>query len=222
MDKKAFCIKCSHKVEYSIASERVEMTVRGVHFSYVEFSAICKECGDEVYVAEINDINHERREEEYRKAARIISIVEIQEILDKYNISAGPLAKLLRFGDVTVNRYLSGQLPSREHSEKLLKVKHSRKLMEELLEEEKDRISPVAYAKCRERLNYLNELYGKDKIELIARYIIAKSGDITALALQKLLYYDMLTLYFCDKRVKHKCPLKIIIIILFLLVILVI
>lgn len=189
MNNKAFCMECGRPVEYSIKSEVIELTIRGVTFSYVELSAYCRECGCNIYVSEINDNNAESREEAYRKAMRLISVSEIQEILDKYNIGAGPLAKLLGFGEVTISRYLSGQLPSRDHSEKLLKLKFDRKQMESILEDGKENISTVAYTKCRAELDKLNDLYGKSKIELITRYLLAKSGDITPLALQKLLYY---------------------------------
>lgn len=61
--------------------------------------------------------------------------------------------------------------------------------MEENLEINKANISDVAYRKCRESLNQLNELYSERKIEVITRYFLKKACDITPLALQKMLYY---------------------------------
>ena len=187
--KEVFCIECGDYKTFTIKTTREEITVRGVTFSYLEQTAYCSECGEEIYVPEINDINVQAREDAYRKASRLITVTEVNEILKKYNIGAGPLAKLLGFGDVTINRYLSGQIPSREHSEKLLELRASHRIMEEYLESGKEQITNVAYQKCREALDKLNALYGKDKIEVVARYILCKSSDITPMALQKLLYY---------------------------------
>ncbi len=185
----AFCIACGCEQPYTVSSSRVTITVNGLTFSYVEKQAYCSECGEAVYVPEINDENVISREDGYRKAAKLITIEEINEILEKYKIGAGPLARLLGFGDVTVNRYLAGQLPSRSHSDLLLKVLTSYRAMDEYLEAGKEKITGVAYEKCRAAIDELSDLYGTKKIELVTRYILVKACDITPLALQKLLYY---------------------------------
>lgn len=185
-----FCINCGEKTEYIVKSQRVDMSVRGIEFSYVEHTAYCSVCGEEVYVPEINDLNVASREEAYRKAAKLITIPEINQLMRKYNIGAGPLAKVMGFGEVTINRYIGGQLPSKEHSAQLLEVLSSHKAMEKRLEANKHIITPIAYAKCREAINQLNVLYGQKKIELVARYILNKAVEITPLALQKLLYFS--------------------------------
>lgn len=187
--KKAYCIHCGEMREYKLKTSREETTVRGTTFSYLENTAFCTECGEEVYIPEINDMNVQAREDAYRKASHLITISEVREILEKYAIGAGPLALLMGFGEVTITRYLGGQIPSREHSEKLLEVRASHKKMEEYLEAGKDRITAAAYQRCRKAIDKLTDLYGKKKIELVTRYILCKTNDITPMALQKLLYY---------------------------------
>lgn len=186
----SYCINCNEKTEYEVKAQRISMTVRGTNFSYVEQIAYCKKCGEEVYVPDINDLNVSSREEAYRKATNLITIQELDQILKKYNIGAGPLAKLMGFGEITINRYMSGRLPSKEHSALLLEILSSHKIMEKYLEKNKDLISPIAYKKCREAIDQLNVLYGRKKIELVTRYMLYKSEEITPLALQKLLYYS--------------------------------
>lgn len=190
-----YCIGCNEKTAYTVKSQRVEMEVRGTKFYYIEQTAYCRECGEAVYVPEINDSNVLSREEAYRKAARLITVSEIRQILDKYHIGAGPLAKLMGFGEVTVNRYMGGQLPSREHSAQLLEVLASHREMEKRLEENKERISSVAYIKCREAIDQLSDLYGTRKIEIVARYLLNKAVEVTPLALQKLLYFAQAFFY---------------------------
>ena len=191
----AFCIECGCKTHYRVSSSVEKITVRGVTFSYTELRADCEDCGNEVYVAEISDENVLYREEGYRRAAKLITVAEVNELLAKYNIGAGPLAKLLDFGDVTINRYVAGQLPSRRHSDLLLKLRASHTAMEEYLENGREKITPAAYAKCRAAIDNISILYGKGKIELAARYLICKSADITPMALQKLLYFAQAFFY---------------------------
>lgn len=187
--KEAYCINCGLKNTYTVKTTREEMTVRGTTFSYLEDTAYCSVCGEEIYVPEINDRNVQAQEDAYRQASRLITVSEIREILDKYKIGAGPLALIMGFGEVTITRYLNGQLPSREHSAKLLEVRASHKKMDEYLEAGREKISGVAYQKCRKEIDELIDLYGQKKIELVARYILCKTADITPMALQKLLYY---------------------------------
>ena len=191
----AFCIECGCEKPYAIKCTRETITIRGLTFSYVEMQAYCRCCGEPVYVPEVNDANVQARENGYRKAAKLITVNEINEIIEKYSIGAGPLARLLGFGDVTISRYLAGQLPSKDHSELLLRIRASYKLMDQYLERGKDRITNIAYEKCRAALDEISDLYGSRKIELVARYILCKADDITPLALQKLLYYAQAFFY---------------------------
>lgn len=185
----AFCIECGCNVPYSVSSTRETVTVRGITFSYVETHAHCKQCGELLYVPDINDENVQSQEDGYRKAAKLITVREVNELLVKYNIGAGPMARILGFGDVTINRYVGGQLPSKAHSDILLQLRASHKIMDSYLEKGKNKISSVAYAKCRAALDEIDSLYGDRKIELITRYLLWKAEEITPLALQKLLYY---------------------------------
>lgn len=205
--EKVFCVECKKETTYSVITSRVEMTVRGTTFSYIELSAICNHCGEEIYVPEINDANVMSSENAYREARHLITHKELLNILEKYNIGAGPLAKLVGFGEITINRYMSGRVPSKEHSDFLLQLMNDRKLMEEYLEKGKDNISPTAYVKCRRAIDDLNSLYSNDKIDLITRYILSKSCDITPLALQKLLYYAQAFYYaiFNDVLFENEC-----------------
>ncbi|MGN0994037.1 MAG: type II toxin-antitoxin system antitoxin SocA domain-containing protein [Butyricicoccus sp.] len=190
-----FCLHCGCYQPYKKVTARAENEIRNIRFSFVETLAFCSECGEEVYVPEVNDENVQSREDSYRKAANLITVEEIQKIITKYNIGAGPLAQIMGFGEITINRYLGGQLPSKINSEKLLEVLASHKKMEECLEANKTNITDVAYRKCRKTLDYFNELYGTGKIEVVTRYLLQKVSDITPLALQKMLYYAQAFFY---------------------------
>lgn len=185
-----FCVECGDFEEYTENSSRETVTVRGITFDYVEKKACCARCGQRVYVPEINDENVKAQEDAYRKAAGLISITEIKELLEKYDIGAGPMALLLGFGQVTITRYLAGQLPSKRNSDVLLRVKEASECMEEYLEKGRSRITELAYNKCHAAILRLKERDGKRKIYIVARYLLYKAEDITPMALQKLLYFS--------------------------------
>ena len=184
-----FCLNCGCNRKFKKITIRSETEVKGVKFSFPETIAICLECETELYVPEINDENAQAREDAYRKASGLITVDEIKKILEKYNIGAGPLAQVMGFGEITIIRYLKGQLPSRINSEKLLEILTSHKKMSENLEVNKGNISDVAYRKCKETLDRFNNLYETRKIEVVTRYLLKNIVDITPLALQKILYY---------------------------------
>lgn len=66
-ERKTFCVDCNQEVEYNLVQTRWEASWNGVSFWYNELEAFCPICGEEVYVGEINDINHETRERAYKE-----------------------------------------------------------------------------------------------------------------------------------------------------------
>lgn len=184
-----FCVECCRNCSYDIITSREQATVRGLNFNYIKQTAYCSICGEPVYVPEINDENVRTQEESFRIAAHLITIEQINRILEIYDIGAGPLAKLLGFGEVTINRYLCGQLPSKSHSDRLITLLTHPKEFELLLDRNYDLITPVAYKKCKIAIEKHKQFYGKKKIDFVIQYLLSKESDISHLALQKLLYY---------------------------------
>lgn len=64
----AFCSHCNCQSALRTYTRSEHQNVRGVGFSYMGDHAICKTCGNEIYVAELNDINAKAREDAYAKA----------------------------------------------------------------------------------------------------------------------------------------------------------
>ena len=61
----AFCLECSKKVKFKIEWKNRLVCRAYSAAEYKELYAICKECGNEVYVPAINDINVNHREKAY-------------------------------------------------------------------------------------------------------------------------------------------------------------
>ena len=62
-NSKTYCINCDEKVPYGLTARNVIMTAHGITFTYMEYVAYCLQCGDEIYVPDINDINARAREQ---------------------------------------------------------------------------------------------------------------------------------------------------------------
>lgn len=79
--------------------------------------------------------------------AQGITPEQIKEILDQYCIGKKPLAKLLGWGETTIIRYFNGDIPSKEYSDKLLLIKQNPCYFYQILIQNKDYITRVAYEK---------------------------------------------------------------------------
>ena len=55
--KKPYCLKCEKRVEYVIKEEMISSTIKGKAIEFKSKSAYCKECGEYVFVEEIEDNN---------------------------------------------------------------------------------------------------------------------------------------------------------------------
>lgn len=190
-----FCEVCLDDRHYLIKEEEKIDNIRGKEIKYMRKTAYCTECNSPIYIAEINDENLDRLYSKIREVDNIISIEDINSILSKYNIGKRPLSLLLGWGEVTITRYLDGDLPTKNYSDKLKLILNDIDEMNRILEVNKENISEVAYKKCSKRIKELQSSESAitmelSKIDMVAKYIIIKCGEITPLALQKLLYYS--------------------------------
>lgn len=191
---KAFCEECRDYTIYHI--EEIERTkdIKNIAVNYVEKRAYCSECKNEMFVSELRDENLKALDQSYRSIEGLISISEIEGILEKYHIGKRPMSLLLGWGETTLTRFLNGDMPSKTYSDLLKRINESADFFLNLLMRNKDSLTETAYKKCFEATNLeLKKTYSctdNDKIESACNYIIGKSIEITPLALQKLLYFS--------------------------------
>ena len=76
----AFCSRCNRQTTFRTCTRFEHQNVRGVGFSYMEDYAICKTCGNEIYVAELNDINARAREDAYAKAFMLQNGINLKTV----------------------------------------------------------------------------------------------------------------------------------------------
>lgn len=191
-ERKTFCENCRIETDYAISKCEMTGTIRGVEYSYTGTEARCKECGELVYVPEVNDDNLKALYDVYREANNIASLETVQTIPVKYKIGKRPLSLLLGWGEHTMSRYLEGDVPTRQYSDTLKRIAEDPKYYLQLLEANKDKIqSESAYQKSKKAAEDIIGLLksGERKIDICIAYILSQCQDITPLALQKALYY---------------------------------
>ena len=89
---------------------------------------VCRECGAEMDIPGLLDLNIKERDAQFREAEGIITIDEIKKLMGLYHIGKAPLSLALGFGEVTIGRYLEGQVPSKRYSDIMRTPKQTRKI----------------------------------------------------------------------------------------------
>lgn len=190
-----FCEECHDMVVYLTEDIMKEKVVKGKIIKFEGRRAYCPTCKKDLFVESIHDYNLNQLDAAYRKAEKLITVEEIQNLLELYDIGKKPLACLLGWGEVTLNRYVDGAIPTRNYSNTLLEILSDSKAFEKLLETNRDKISNVAYNKSkaaisRAQQSMFKESTDENKIESVAKYLLLNLSEVTPLALQKLLYYS--------------------------------
>lgn len=185
-----FCTECREKSQYEKKKVKRIFNIREKNYEFEVTAVFCKKCGEEVNIPGIMDIRANEIDEQYRTIENIISISDIESLMEIYNIGKGPLSLTLGFGEITITRYLQGQVPSKEYSDVIRKALESPNYMIEQLNMYKDKIGDVAYKKSMKAAEELKELFVvSNKMLLTISYIFERVQEITPLALQKILYY---------------------------------
>ena len=188
--RELLCSKCRKRVSYHIFKRPAKAIIKDYEVEYEEFYGVCDECKEELFVPGLDDRNEEEIENKYRKDKDLITVSEVKQILEKYNIDKRPLSKLLGFGELTITRYIDGQLPSKKYSDILKEILLNEQAMKKIVEENQSEVSDVAVSKVQRAIeNCEDEKKVNTSAERIALYIISSGREITNLLLQKVLYY---------------------------------
>jgi len=190
-----YCYFCDKNVDYKVVEKNVTVPIKGVNVTYNAKIAFCDICENEIDVPELDNENIRVANTEYRKKAGLITVEEIEELLEKYNIGKKPLAKLLGWGEVTIERYLNGITPLKIYSDELKKLKDP-VYMKKVYEANKDVLAENTRKKIERALEECLNFKEKRTVSVInvARFFqtkvnIDEGNYITPLKLQKLLYY---------------------------------
>lgn len=185
-----YCTCCEKETAFSLSMKTLEKEIRNKTYKFKLTCAICNVCREEVSFPGLLDLNVKEIDDQYRQIESIVSVEDIEKVMDIYNIGKTPLSIVLGFGEITITRYLLGQVPSKEYSDKIKHVLENPKYMLKILNENKEKIGDAAYKKAITPTLKLAQLFclSKEMLRVIS-YIFEKTYEVTPLALQKLLYF---------------------------------
>ena len=166
---KHYCPYCNSEQEYYI-DKRIFKEYKGVDVNVEENVPICKKCGNELVINNIEDENLKRIYNKYREIKNIITPSEIKNLRNKYDISQRELTAILDFGKMTINRYENGSLPSKSQSDYLRLIANDPKEFFNKVKEAfaAHRISQKTFSKIE---NIINEQYDYDNNYELKKYI---------------------------------------------------
>lgn len=188
--RRDFCIECRKETEYLLQRRDIVKTIRDKEYVFGITVAICAECGDEMSIPGLIDKNVQEIDRQYRTAEGLVATEDIEKLMKIYKIGKAPLSLALGFGEVTVPRYLEGQVPSREYSDIIKAALASPAFMKARLKENRGKITDAAYKKAMAAADSIERLFSiSEKMLGAIAYVFEKLEEVTPLMLQKLLYF---------------------------------
>lgn len=185
-----FCTVCRKETNFTLQMRNINKRIKDKEYTFYITVAICDECGEEMSIPGLIDRNIQEVDTQYRDYENIVSIDDIERLMKIYKIGKAPLSLALGFGEVTITRYLSGQIPSKEYSAIMKKALSSPAFMKQKLDENKDKLAPAAYNKAWNAATQLEMLFSvSNKMLRVISYVFEKLEEVTPLMLQKLLYF---------------------------------
>ncbi len=188
--RKDYCTECRKKTYYDLKTTCINKTIRDKSYPFAITTAVCAECGAEMSIPGLLDWNVQEIDSQYRMAEGLVTVADINRLMELYNIGKAPLSLALGFGEVTITRYLAGQVPSREYSDIIRHALESPAFMKEALINHQMKINTVAYNKAMLAIRDLEQISAlSEKIQQVIGCLFLTMEEITPLMLQKLLYY---------------------------------
>lgn len=185
-----FCTECRKDTTYQMKHVSCKKCIKEKEYVFDILEAVCEHCGQRINISGLMDYNAKAIDKQYRLKENIVSCEDIYHLMAIYNIGKAPLSLALGFGEITITRYLAGQIPSKDYSDIIRMSLESPVYMMKKLQENADKIGETAYRKAMNAAEELRPLFNlSDKMLLTISYIFNRAEEVTPLALQKILYY---------------------------------
>ena len=181
--RRDFCIECRKETEYILQKKDIVKNIKDNEYTFGITVAVCAECGKEMSIPGLIDKNVQEIDEQYRAVEGLVSIDDIERLMKIYKIGKAPLSFALGFGEVTIPRYLEGQVPSKEYSDIMKAALSSPAYMKQKLMENREKLTDAAYRKAFAAAESIESLFSvSDKMLRVIAYIFEKLEE-------KLLYF---------------------------------
>lgn len=189
-DRRDFCILCRKETEFVLQKKTIAKKIRDKEYQFGITAAVCLECGEEMSIPGLIDKNVQEMDEQYRDVEGLISVEDLEKLMKIYKIGKAPLSLALGFGEVTISRYLDGQMPSKAYSDIIKSALVSPSYMRKLLTDNREKLTDAAYDKAMAAAVDLENLFTvSEKMLQVIALIFNELEEVTPLMLQKLLYF---------------------------------
>lgn len=190
LGRRDFCIECRKETEYFLQKKDIVKNIRDKNYTFGITVAVCAECGEEMSIPGLIDKNVQEIDEQYRTTEGLVAIDDVEKLMKIYKIGKAPLSLALGFGEVTIPRYLEGQVPSKEYSDVVKAALASPAYMKQKLMRNREKLTDAAYKKAMAAADSIESLFSvSDKMLRVIAYVFEKLEEVPPLMLQKLLYF---------------------------------
>lgn len=188
--RKDFCTACRKETEYYLKKKDIVRTIRDKDYTFSITIAVCSECGGEMSIPGLIDKNIHEVDEQYRTREGLVSIDDIERLMKIYKIGKAPLSLALGFGEITITRYLEGQLPSKEYSDVVKAALSSPAYFKRKLVGNREKLTDAAYRKAMDAADSIENVFDvSDKMLSVIAEFFKQMEEITPLMLQRMLYF---------------------------------
>lgn len=169
-----YCSRCNLFTEFRVQQAYETHQVRGEEITILTDVAYCACCNEKVFHEELDNRTLLKVYDEYRKRKGLITPERIRAIRTKYGLSQRALGRLLKLGEITINRYENGALPSDAHNELLILIEDPANV-QILLDQAGSSLTEREEANLRKRLDNLlatstQELFMESTEKILADY----------------------------------------------------
>jgi len=112
MSEKRMCFTCEAERDVELVERKDTVTIKGKEVEFAVVSYRCTVCGDEFETPEQLDANLEAAREAYSRCYESFTPDALVALRSSYNASQKAFGLLLGFGELTMNSYEKGNVPT--------------------------------------------------------------------------------------------------------------
>ena len=172
---KEYCAKCNKICTANVKTIDEKYDVRGEEINITSEVAICNFCDEKVFNYELDVKNLNLAYSIYREKHNLLTPTDIANIRGKYSLSQRSLARLLEWGEVTINRYENGAVQDAVHNQVLMFISDPQN-MKNLFEKNKHLLNQTVRDRLSKRIEKLkkDELNPRFRLTSVEDYILSR------------------------------------------------
>lgn len=175
--KTIYCPECEEKVKADIVQREETFTVKGEKISVPASVLVCSKCKNDIFDEELDGANVAAAYNEYRKQHSLLLPSKIREIRERYGLSQRSLGRLLEWGEITVNRYETGEIQDAVHNE-VLELIDNPENMKKIFEKNMHLLSPSLRESLKKRIDDIIQNTAEERFQLHLGDYLLRAQDI--------------------------------------------